>query len=474
MNQLLAVVDVLELKGDPAATAVRDVAYDSRAVAPGDLFCCIPGAHRDGHRFAGEAVAAGAVGLLCEHFPVSGSEVVQARVARGTVRRAMAQAASARWGQPARQLTMAGVTGTNGKTTVTNLLGAVLSAAGRSTTVLGTLTGQRTTPEAPDLQRQLAAIRDAAAPERAAVAMEVSSHALVQSRVDSIHYDVAVFTNLSHDHLDFHGDMEAYFEAKASLFSPERAAVGVVNVDDPSGRRLAERTAIPVVEVHAPRDVVTRPGSSDFTWRGRRVHLGLTGATNAANAVLAAEAALVLGLGPGEVVRGLETAPPVPGRFDVVRSGTGQGATVLVDYAHTPSALVAVLGEARRLSPTGQVVVVFGCGGNRDASKRPEMGAAAVAGADLVIVTSDNPRDEDPMAIIDAVVEGTASAKPGQTLVVADRRAAIERALSSAAGGDVVVVAGKGHEDYQEIAGRREPFDDRRVIVDLLARTGQG
>jgi UDP-N-acetylmuramoyl-L-alanyl-D-glutamate--2,6-diaminopimelate ligase len=189
---------------------------------------------------------------------------------------------------------------------------------------------------------------------------------------------------------------------------------------------------------------------------------------------LAAEAAVVLGLAPDEVVRGLETARPVPGRFDLVRAGASGGPTVLVDYAHTPSALVAVLGEARRLSPDGQVVVVFGCGGNRDASKRPEMGAAAVAGADLVIVTSDNPRDEDPMAIIDAVVDGTASAKPGQTLVVADRRAAIERALSSAAGGDVVVVAGKGHEDYQEIAGRRVPFDDRRVIADLLAQTGQG
>jgi UDP-N-acetylmuramoyl-L-alanyl-D-glutamate--2,6-diaminopimelate ligase len=472
MNLLLAVVDVLELKGLPAAVAVHDVVYDSRAVEPGDLFCCLPGTRFDGHRFAAAAVAAGAVGVICERFvpELATADVVQARVASGTARVAMARAAAARYGEPARQLTMAGVTGTNGKTSVTHLLGAALAAAGRPTTVLGTLSGHRTTPEAPDLQRQLAEIRDAATPQRAAVAMEVSSHALAQARVETIRFDVAVFTNLSHDHLDFHGDMERYFEAKASLFTPERAAVGVVNVDDPYGRRLVERSSIPCVEVGVPRQVTTRPRSTTFRWRDRPIRLALTGATNAVNAVLAAEAAVVLGVSPDAVVDGLATARPIPGRFEVVAGGDTEGPTVLVDYAHTPSALGAVVEEARRLSG-GRVIVVFGCGGNRDTTKRPEMGSVAVAGADLVVLTSDNPRDEDPARIIEEVQRGMSAATPGQVIVIADRRAAIERALVAAADQDVVVVAGKGHERYQEIAGRRRAFDDRAVVADILARS---
>ncbi|HEX3946372.1 MAG TPA: Mur ligase family protein, partial [Acidimicrobiales bacterium] len=249
MTLLLDEIDVLETVGDPATVEVRGIEHDSRRVGPGDLFCCLPGRGADGHRFAAEAVDRGAIGLVCEHLlPVTG--VVQARVAPGEARPAMARLAAAYWGFPSRDLTMAGITGTNGKTTVAHVLGAVLASTGRATRVIGTLSGPRTTPESTELQRTLAEVRGAAPAGRpAAVAMEVSSHALAQSRVDGIHFDVAVFTNLSHDHLDFHGTMEAYFAAKAALFAPERAVRGVVNAEDRWGRRLLAEARIPMVAV---------------------------------------------------------------------------------------------------------------------------------------------------------------------------------------------------------------------------------
>jgi UDP-N-acetylmuramoyl-L-alanyl-D-glutamate--2,6-diaminopimelate ligase len=458
---LLEDVEVLVTMGDLGAVSVSDVAFDTRRVRPGALYCCVPGRRVDGHDLAGEAVAAGAVALLCER-PVP-LDVPQACVGPGRVRPAMARVAAAFHGHPARALTTVGVTGTNGKTTVASLLGGILEAAGLRPRVLGTLTGARTTPEAPDLQAALAAARDEGA---RAVAMEVSSHALVEHRVDAIRFDCAVFTNLSRDHLDFHGTMEAYFAAKASLFEPERAAAGVVNADDAYGRRLLERARVPLraFSLADARDLDLRPDGAVFTLEGRRVRLGLPGLPNVANALAAAAAAAVVGVAPEAVVEGLESAKPVPGRFERVEAG--QGFSVLVDYAHTPTALEQVLRTARTLSPGGRVLVVFGCGGERDRGKRPEMGAVAARLADLVVVTSDNPRGEDPWAIIEDVLAGVGGS--GAVVVEPDREAAIARALGAAGDHDVVVVAGKGHETGQETATGVIPFDDREVVRRLL------
>ena len=481
MNTLLDEIDVLETSGDPSAVEVAGIEHDSRRVEPGTLFCCLVGHQADGHDHAAEAVARGAVGLVCERAlpePVP-SSVVQARIPPGRGRPSMARLAAAFWGHPARALVTAGVTGTNGKTTVTHLLGAVLTRAGHPTTVIGTLSGARTTPEAPDLQQLLAAARDGNPREpRPAVVMEVSSHALVQSRVDGVRFDVAAFTNLSHDHLDFHGSMEEYFAAKASLFQPDRAARAVVDVDDPWGARLFDRVRIDAVAVRLGdlADVRLEAGRSQFGWRGQAVVVPLTGLVNVRNAHLAAEAAVALGVAPDVVAAGLATAGPVPGRLERVAAPAGAtpGVEVLVDYAHTPAALDAVLDEARRLAAprSGRTIVVFGCGGDRDASKRPVMGAVAGRRADVVVVTSDNPRQEDPAAIIAAVLAGVpASARP---VVEPDRRTAILRAVGIARPGDVVVVAGKGHETYQEVGGRRLPFDDRAVAAAAVAAVRGG
>ena len=377
MNLLFDDIEVIESVGDPSSVEVSGIAHDSRRVVPGDLFCCVPGGVSDGHVHAAEAVDRGAIGLLCEHFipELIDHDVVQTRIAAGTMRPVMARLAAAFYGYPARDLLMVGVTGTNGKTTVTQLLGDLLSATGRPTNVMGTLSGTRTTPEATEVQRVLAGVRDRQKSDghRHAVAMEVSSHALVQSRVEGIHFDVAVFTNLSHDHLDYHGSMERYFEAKAMLFTPSHALRGVVHADDAWGRRLLERSRIPTVAVHHAdaTDVVLRPGRSEFTWRGQRISMPLTGAINVDNALLAAEAALALdelGLGPEEIGRAMAHLAPVPGRLQVIAAPGpsaamgGQGNepagdrpsfTVLVDYAHTPAGLQVVLGEARTLAPAG-------------------------------------------------------------------------------------------------------------------------
>jgi UDP-N-acetylmuramoyl-L-alanyl-D-glutamate--2,6-diaminopimelate ligase len=481
MTRLLAEIDVLETRGDPDAVEVLGIEHDSRRVEPGALFCCLPGRTTDGHDHVAEAVARGAVGLVCEReVRVPGTQpMAQVRVAAGGARPAMARLAAAFWGHPSRDLVMVGVTGTNGKTTVTHLVGAVTAFTGRPSTVLGTLSGVRTTPEATDLQRSLAAVRDAHPGEpRPVVAMEVSSHALAQSRVDGIVFDVAVFTNLSHDHLDFHGTMEAYFDAKASLFEPARAVRAVVNADDPWGRRLVEGAAVPTVAVRDDQatDVRLEAGRSRFTWREQPVTLPLTGLLNVRNALLAAETVVVLGAPPRSVADGLATAETVPGRLEIVAvPGRAQPFAVLVDFAHSPAALEGVLSEARRLaSPgAGRVLVVFGCGGERDRAKRPLMARVAGRLADLVVVTSDNPRHEDPMAIIAEVLSGFAPSAQemmaaGHVEVEPDRRRAIERALRGARAGDVVVVAGKGHETVQQVGDRMIPFDDRQVAAEVL------
>jgi len=468
MDRLLEGVELLDTSGALSETEVTSVEQDSGRVTPGALFFCVPGRHHDGHDFAPAAVEAGAVGLLVERPLALG--VAEARVPPGSMRPAMAQVASAFYGHPARSLLTVGVTGTNGKTTVTHLLGSIFEAHGLPTTVIGTLTGTRTTPEAPELQRLLAMARDEG---KQALSMEVSSHALTQGRVDGITFAAAVFTNLSHEHLDHHGSMEAYFEAKASLFRPDRALVGVVNADDPWGRRLLEQVTIPTVSfttadasaVHATRD------DTSFTWHGRRVRLQLRGDYHVANALAAATTAHVLDIPDDAVVAGLEAAGPVPGRFEVVAADAPF--TVVVDYAHTPDGLETALRSARRLAQGGRVVCVFGCGGERDTAKRPAMGAVAEAGAHVVVVTSDNPRSEDPLSIIEAVVSGMSPGAP--VTVEPDRRTAIALAVEAARPGDVVVIAGKGHEDSIEIAGRRLPFDDRTEAAAAVdARRGAG
>lgn len=483
MTLLLDALDVLEVVGDPTQVEITRVEHDSRAVVPGTLFCCLPGARGDGHDHAPEALQRGAVALLCERplrdqvlrVPGAPGTVVQARVRPGTARSAMACAAATLAGHPSDAVMVVGVTGTNGKTTVASLVAAIMEAAGTPTTVIGTLTGTRTTPESPELQRLLAQVRDLQREDgvRRAVSMEVSSHALVQARVDQVRFAVAIFTNLGHDHLDFHGSMEAYFTAKASLFTPERTAHAVVVADDQWGARLARSLTVPTTVVHAgdAGDVGSGAGWTTFTWRGRPVRLRLTGAVNVVNALAAAEAATAVGVDPDAVVAGLSAAPGIAGRMEVVAAPPLERCTVLVDFAHTPDALEVALRDARRLvAPGSRLVTVFGAGGDRDPRKRPQMGAVAAAAADVVVLTSDNPRHEDPNAIIAAIQEGTHGAGTADVQVVVDRRRAIATAIDQAADGDVVLVAGKGHEAVQHVGDRDLPFDDRVVVTELLGR----
>jgi UDP-N-acetylmuramoyl-L-alanyl-D-glutamate--2,6-diaminopimelate ligase len=331
--------------------------------------------------------------------------------------------------------------------------------------MLGTLTGARTTPEAPDLQRALAGFRGEGC---TAVAMEVSSHALALHRTDGTRFAVGVFTNLGRDHLDFHGTMDAYFAAKARLFEAGACTVGVVNTDDPWGRRLAEQAGVPVV-AYGMADAAgleLGPTRSRFSWRGHPVEVPLGGTFNVGNALAALEAVVAAGVEPGTAAAGLASVPPVPGRFEAVDAG--QPFAVVVDYAHTPEGLEAVL-VAARAGTAGRVLVVFGCGGDRDADKRPRMGAVAAERADVVVLTSDNPRSEDPAAIIAAVLDGIAPPHRSRTVVEPERRAAIATAFAEARPGDVVVIAGKGHETTQDLGpAGTVPFDDRAVARELL------
>jgi UDP-N-acetylmuramoyl-L-alanyl-D-glutamate--2,6-diaminopimelate ligase len=448
---------------DDAARSImiEAVTHDSREVRAGSLFCCVPGAHVDGHRFARAAADAGAVALLCEHS--IGTDLPELVVP--DVRIAMAHVAAAFHGHPSRQLEVVGITGTNGKTTTVHLLASVLRAAGKATGIIGTLTGERTTPESTELQARLAARRDAG--DRA-VALEVSSHALVQHRVDATSFAAVAFTNLSRDHLDYHASMEDYFKAKASLFTPDFAPAAVIDTDGPYGRLLASTIDIPNVVRTGVSHVEVRelgPSSSVAVWRGVELRVPLGGRFNVANAVLAAELGLVLGATEAQVAEGIATAGPVPGRFE--RVDVGQPYAVIVDYAHTPDGIEQLLTAARELAQGGRVLVVFGCGGERDATKRPFMARAAEEGADLVAVTSDNPRNEDPRRIIDDVMTGFSS-RPW--LVEPDRRAAIAAALAEARAGDIVVIAGKGHETTQDLGSRVEVFDDRVVAAEEAAR----
>ncbi|HVC70774.1 MAG TPA: UDP-N-acetylmuramoyl-L-alanyl-D-glutamate--2,6-diaminopimelate ligase [Acidimicrobiales bacterium] len=463
MDRLFEGVEVTQQRGDIAATEVTSIELDSRNVVPGSLFFCLPGLQADGHDFAAAAVDSGAVGLVVERLlPLP---VPQAVVAPGTARHAMARIAGNFYGDPARSLLTIGVTGTNGKTTVTHLLATILDAHDMPCAVIGTLDGARTTPEAPVIQKILDGARHGG---RKAAAIEVSSHALTQGRVDGIHFAAAVFTNLSHDHLDHHQTMEAYFTAKALLFEPQRTSLAVINTDDQWGRRLLDGVRVPAVSFSSgdATAVRTTSGRTTFSWRGHAVALALTGAYHVTNALAAATTAVALGVPEETVVRGLARARPVPGRFEVV--DVPASFTVVVDYAHTPDGLEVALDSARRLAGDNRVLCVFGCGGDRDRAKRPLMAAVASNAADVTVITSDNPRHEDPRAIVEEVRRGVAD--EAAVIVEPDRALAISRAVGLARPGDVVLVAGKGHETFLEIAERHLPFDDRLVVADAVRR----
>ena len=439
---------------------VAGITHDSRHVAPGVLFCCVSGASADGHTFAATAVSAGAVALVVDHH--LDLEVPQLLV--HDVRAAMPYLASAIYDNPSRSLAVFGVTGTNGKTTTTWLLQSVLEHAGLPCGLLGTLSGAHTTPEAPAFQAHLAAFRDSG---KTAAAVEVSSHALALHRVDATWFTVGVFTNLSRDHLDLHGTEDDYFAAKARLFEPERCGVAVINADDVRGQQLAAEVTVPVrlFSMHDATDIVLDARSATFTWHGQRIRLPLGGEFSVANGLAAATAALAYGIEPAVIAQGLSAATPVPGRFEPIDAGQSFG--VIVDYAHTPDGLRVALESARGVT-RGRLTVVFGCGGDRDATKRPLMGEIAQKKADFVILTSDNPRGESPAAIISDVVRGFPTGSTGDYVVELDRRAAIALAFAMAGAGDVVVIAGKGHETTQTIGTAVRPFDDRVVARELL------
>ena len=445
---------------------VGRVAHDSRVVVTGDLFCCVPGDTHDGHDFAEGAVTAGAAAVLAER-PLDLPVPV---VIVNSVRRAMPHLVAAAEGWPSRDLDLVGVTGTNGKTSVVHLLDAVLECAGRTTATHGTLSGGRTTPEATDLQPLL---RSWVATGVDAAAIEVSSHALSQHRVDGTTFTAVAFTNLSRDHLDYHESMDDYEVAKARLFNGTFADHAVVAITGQAGRRMADRAreaAMTVVEVGEPSDVVVGPDGVRFGWRSRTIMVNTGGRFTVPNALVAAELSAVLGIHEDTVVEGLAAARPIPGRFELV--ALEGGPQVVVDYAHTPDALTHALATAREMT-TGNVLVVFGCGGDRDRGKRPEMGRVAENGADQVVVTSDNPRGEPPEGVIADILTGM---ERPPTLVEPDRRRAISGALGLAGRTDLVLLAGRGHEDVQELGDERISFDDRIVAReewDVLA-VGRG
>ncbi|MDE3065713.1 MAG: UDP-N-acetylmuramoyl-L-alanyl-D-glutamate--2,6-diaminopimelate ligase [Acidobacteriota bacterium] len=464
--QLGDLLDQMTLDAATGRLEVSDVQIDSRRCGPGSLFFALSGTQEHGSRFAADAVERGAVAVVSDRELDLGVPVLV--VAPTMLRATMAEASAAIVGHPELGLDLVGVTGTNGKTTVTTLIAQLARALGWGGASLGTLTQERTTPDAPELARALA---DAAAAmdgaPRRIVSLEVSSHALDQGRVEGLRFAVAAFTNLGHDHLDYHGTMEAYYEAKASLFTAERARRAVVWVDDPYGARLAASTALGVTRVARTDalEAVTSLHGSTFFWRGQLVSTPLVGGYNVDNALVALAVMADLGADPSDLAAAMAQVRGVPGRFEVVGSGE---VTVIVDYAHTPDGLERLLGDVRELT-TGQVLVVFGCGGQRDRAKRPVMGEVAARLADVAVVTSDNPRGEDPEAIIDEVLAGT-TAGPGVAWRESDRGAAIARALETARAGDVVVIAGKGHESTQDFGDRVVPFSDRDVARELVGQ----
>ncbi|MFG3493658.1 UDP-N-acetylmuramoyl-L-alanyl-D-glutamate--2,6-diaminopimelate ligase [Streptomyces sp. NPDC047928] len=479
--------------GSPYTGEVTGITHDSRAVRPGDVYAALPGARLHGADFVAQAAGLGAAAVLtdptgAERAAATGLPVLVTEDPRGR----MGELAAEIYGTPGADLLQIGITGTSGKTTTAYLVEGGLRAGGRNTGLIGTvetrigderIKSERTTPEATDLQALFAVMRERGVD---AVAMEVSSHALVLGRVDGCVFDVAVFNNLSPEHMEFHSDMEDYFQAKAQLFTPRRSRRGVVNFDDEYGRRLTKEASVPVVTFSAEGDpdadwraenVEIGPRGSTFTIRGPqgetiRAEAPLPGPFNVANTLAAVATLAVAGVDPQRAADGIAAVPGVPGRLE--RVDAGQPYLAVVDYAHKTDAVESVLRSLRKVTE-GRLHIVLGCGGDRDVTKRGPMGAAAARLADTAVLTSDNPRSEDPLAILATMLAGAAEVpvhERGDVLVEADRAAAIAAAVARARPGDTVLVAGKGHEQGQDIAGVVRPFDDREVLREAIeART---
>ncbi len=488
---LAELADQLGASTPENAAEVTGITHDSRAVRPGDLYAALPGARLHGADFVNQAAGLGAAAVLtdptgAERAAASGLPVLVVDDPRAQ----MGELAATIYGHPGRDLLQIGITGTSGKTTTAYLVEGGLKTV-RSTGLIGTvemrigderIKSERTTPEATDLQALFAVMRERGVD---AVAMEVSSHALVLGRVDGCVFDIGVFTNLSPEHMEFHSGMEDYFQAKAQLFTPKRGKLGVVNVDDEYGRRLAKEATVPVVTYSAE-------GHPDADWRAEDVEVGrldstftvvgpkgerisarspLPGPFNVANTLAAIVALAVAGLDPQAAADGVAAVPGVPGRLE--RVDAGQPYLAVVDYAHKTDAVESVLRALRKVTE-GKLHIVLGCGGDRDRTKREPMGAAAARLADTATLTSDNPRGEDPLAILATMLQGAASVpahERGEVQVFEDRAAAIAAAVARAEPGDTVLVAGKGHEQGQDIAGVVRPFDDRQVLREAIQKT---
>lgn len=507
---LAELADQLGAAAADSAAEVTGITHDSRAVRPGDLYAALPGARLHGADFVTQAAGLGAVAVLtdptgAERAAATGLPVLVVDDPRGR----MGELAATIYGHPGRDLLQIGITGTSGKTTTAYLVEGGLKSTRdsieggrreassgegggeRRVGLIGTvetriaeerIKSERTTPEATDLQALFAVMRERGVE---AVAMEVSSHALVLGRVDGCVFDIAVFNNLSPEHMEFHSDMEDYFRAKAQLFTPKRSKLGVVNADDEYGRRLAREATVPVVTFSAEghpdadwraQDVQVGPMDSTFTVvgpQGERVHAKspLPGPFNVANTLAAIVALATAGLDPQAAADGIAAVPGVPGRLE--RVDAGQPYLAVVDYAHKTDAVESVLKALRKVTK-GRLHIVLGCGGDRDQTKRAPMGAAAARLADTAVLTSDNPRSEDPLAILATMLQGAASVpahERGEVLLFEDRAAAIESAVGRAQPGDTVLVAGKGHEQGQDIAGVVRPFDDRQVLREAIQKT---
>ncbi|MFD3665496.1 UDP-N-acetylmuramoyl-L-alanyl-D-glutamate--2,6-diaminopimelate ligase [Streptomyces sp. NPDC058659] len=495
LGDLAAQLGVDTTGAGPGPVAITGITHDSRAVRPGDVYAALPGARAHGADFVAQAAGLGAAAVLtdpagAERAAATGLPVLVVENPRGR----MGELAAEIYGRPGAGLLQIGITGTSGKTTTAYLVEGGLRGAGRSTGLVGTvemrigderIKSERTTPEATDLQALFAVMRERGVE---AVAMEVSSHALVLGRVDGCVFDVAVFNNLSPEHMEFHSDMEDYFRAKAALFTPERSRIGVVNLDDAYGRRLAKEATVPVVTFSAE-------GRADADWRAEDLVLGshdstftavgpqgerisatapLPGPFNVANTLAAIATLATAGLEAKSAADGIAAVPGVPGRLERVEAG--QPYLAVVDYAHKTDAVESVLRSLREVTE-GKLHVVIGCGGDRDTTKRGPMGAATARLSDTAVLTSDNPRSEDPLVILSAMLAGAAEVpaeERGEVIVLADRAAAIAAAVARAQPGDTVLVAGKGHEQGQEIAGVVRPFDDRQVLrAAILEQNGR-
>ena len=449
-----------ERLGEIDDVEVHGLSYDSRLINSGDLFFCFKGEKKDSHDFVYDAIKGGASALVVERkididFP---------QVISSSSRKMMSEIAEIFYEFPSREITTVGVTGTNGKTTTVNILSAIAKAAGEKTETIGTLTGQLTTPEAPDLQRQ---IRDSIGNGVSFLAMEVSSHALLQNRISRMTYDATIFTNLSLDHLDYHGDMESYYKAKSSLFSPTHSKLAVINADNQFGKRLMNEVEIPQVSFSLNDvDIVERTLiKTTFRWKGKIIELKLPGVFNLENALAAAVTAEALGFNREVIAKGLESAKGTPGRFELL-THSDEEPYIIVDYCHTPDGLEKILLSINELLPGARTHVVFGCGGDRDTSKRAQMGMISETHATNVYLTSDNPRSENQMVIINDILAGIHDTEP--VYVNPDRREAIFHAVTTANQDDVVLIAGKGCEPYQEISGTLHPFLDSDVGREAL------